>query len=167
LLIRKYVEQVFNNFNILVSEIIITRKHTTGIELQYSRSLSSQLKNRQLKTDMASNLFNKIQMSHMVKYDNSNILNQALYLYPSLSNVQFSQEALINYEPQSEKENITLEFVVYFHTNNEKERKIRNISIFLKNLLENILNNKSNKFNIKFNIKEIPNPTYNVNVLSS
>jgi len=202
LLMRKYVEQVFNNFNILVSEIIITRKHTTGkssfpskfivinsenknstysIRKGTPRTPIGGLNKKQLKTDAASNLFNKIKVTHR---DNLNLLNEALNSYQPSNNVQFnsavqstpsekgaiykpSAQRDILYDNKIEKDNITLECLVYFHTHNEKERKLRNVSIFVKKILENLLNNQSNKFNIKFNIKEIPNPTYNVNILSS
>lgn len=181
LLIRKYVEHIFNNFNILVSEIIISRRHTTlaletpdyfstSTTSTWAEKMGGKVGNK--KKDLR-NVFNKIKNTNKIKNNKINLLNSSLSLYqPAISMFKLNKGDITDHinltlKSKLEKENISLEFLVYIQNNNDKDLQIRSISIFIKKFLENILNNKSNKYNIIFNIKEVPNPANNVKILSS
>lgn len=140
LLIRRYVEGILKSFNILVSDIIISRK------------LTQTLNNGKNKDKDSFSKLNKIS-----KYNTSNLLEYSLNLHgKKKKEIKKIATAKTNYI-----ENIKISFLITYKRI-EVKTTIKNIGIIIKKIIENILNKDSNyKYNIIFEIKEVRNPTYN------
>jgi len=136
LLIRRYVEGILKSFNILVSDIIISRK------------LTQTLNNGKNKDKDSFSKLNKIS-----KYNTSNLLEYSLNLHGKKKKEIKKNKNYI--------ENIKISFLITYKRI-EVKTTIKNIGIIIKKIIENILNKDSNyKYNIIFEIKEVRNPTYN------
>lgn len=142
LLIRKLIEGVFKSFNILVSEIIISRSPiSTNIEdcLQHNRDINK----------------NKISISFLVNnFNNSKT---------SSSNIRFG-----SVENSKNTPSLNIKGIEFNHNSLLKEKKYKYIGIITKNLLIELINRLNNKklCDIEINIKEVKNPSYNVKLLA-
>jgi len=196
LLLRKLIEGILKSFNILVSEIIISRKPLLLKSLISKNSIINKSNNN------GKNI-NKNQ--YFLNYDKNNLRystfnGTCLNYFKNIQDIKNGQELkikfLITYNGEIKKEKILYNKLKNLSINGQEKKVIKeinkyrlykNIGIVLKILIDKLINRPINKtifryeqtkkigkekeidkklYKISLDIKEVVNPTFNVKLLA-